>query len=995
MILPRLMSWRNLLGGYGRHIGMKRCIGIKKAEVDGCVLVTKIPVIFMLKQNKDVFGTGLLVSMISTDLFTSSEPSDFAEMLDEVQPSISLETNELLTREVTEHEVKHALFMMHPDKAPGPDGMTALFYQKAWATVKADLVLLVNSFLRNGNFDKRLNVTNICLIAKVDKPTRMTELRPISLCNVGYKIISKVLCQRLRTVLPSLVSETQSAFVEGRLISDNILIAQEMFHGLRTNPSCKGKFMAIKMDISKAYDRVEWSFVENVLRQFGFYEMWITCMCCVKSVQYKVLLNGQAYGSINPCRGLRQGDPLSPYLFILCTEVIIAHLRKAERLKLLTGIKVSTASPAISHLLFVDDSLFFCRATKEQCEVVLGILNKYERVSGQQINFQKSSVQYSGKPGRGKNKSFSFVQDKLQARASGWPARLSSKGGKEVMIKSVATAVPTFVMSCFRLSKTVTRKLTSAISNFWWSSSGQSRGLHWVSWDKLCSGKEAGGLGFRCLDDYNTALLAKQLWRLIMVLESLFARVFKGRYYRHSDPLDPIKSYSPSYGWRSIVSARSLVNKGLITRVGSGATISVWTDPWIPAQSPRPALSTGSPFDPLLRVANFIDRKSNSWDMAQLTATFVPQDVAIISALPLRQPDMPGWHFTKSGKYSVKSGYHCLCSHRMAPSGLNVFGLDITPLQAFVWKIRCPPKLCHFMWQVFTGYVAVTTNLRKRGMSYDATCGNCGFQEETINHTLFECLPARQVWALSQFPTALGVFPSASIFTNMDFLFWRFTNVSTQEFFPWILWYIWKTRNDKLFSNLDSNPLAILRLAEDEAKASTLAQTEDLTVASAIPIEVVPRGSRGFSAPSSLASYICFVDGSWKATDRYAGRGWFCTSPYGDVPTMGAANFRRSLTPLHAEIEALVWAMRCMIGADNQSVVFLTDCSDLVKMMFSPSEWPAFTPYLDDSQADKEEFTSFSLVYVPRSQNGKADNLARRARTVPHLVTYVNNVLSY
>ncbi|XP_019090127.1 PREDICTED: uncharacterized protein LOC104738339 [Camelina sativa] len=192
--------------------------------------------------------------------------------------------------------------------------------------------------------------------------------------------------------------------------------------------------------------------------------------------------------------------------------------------------------------------------------------------------------------GGSKTKIFSFVQDRLQSRAGGWPARLLSRGGKEVMIKSVATAVPTFVMSCFRLPKTVTRKLTSAISNFWWSSSGDSRGLHWIAWDKLCDDKLEGGLGFRCLDDFNTALLAKQLWRLITVPNSLFAKVLKGRYYMHSDPLDPIKSYSPSYGWRSMVFAHSLVHKGLIKRVGSGNSILVWSDPWIPAQSPRPAL---------------------------------------------------------------------------------------------------------------------------------------------------------------------------------------------------------------------------------------------------------------------------------------------------------------------------------------------------------------------------------------------------------------------
>ena len=116
---------------------------------------------------------------------------------------------------------------------------------------------MVNNFLLTGNLDPRLTMTNICMIPKIERPTRMTKLRPISLCNVGYKIISKFLCQRLKMCLPRLILETQSAFVADRLISDNILIAQEMFHGLRTNKSCQNKFMAIKTDMSKAYDRIE------------------------------------------------------------------------------------------------------------------------------------------------------------------------------------------------------------------------------------------------------------------------------------------------------------------------------------------------------------------------------------------------------------------------------------------------------------------------------------------------------------------------------------------------------------------------------------------------------------------------------------------------------------------------------------------------------------------------------------------------------------------
>ena len=257
---------------------------------------------------------------------------------------------------------------------------------------------MVNNFLISGAFDDKLNMTNICLIPKTVRPIRMTELRPISLCNVGYKIISKVLCQRLKGLLPKLISETQSAFVSGRLISDNILIAQEMFHGLRTNKACKDKFLAIKTDMSKAYDRVEWPFIKRLLLKMGFSSDWVTLMMqCISSVNYQVLLNGQPKGHIVPQRGLRQGDPLSPYLFILCTEALIANIKKEEREKRLTGLKIARGSPNISHLVFADDSLFFCKATKEECGIILKLLKEYEAASGQQINFQKSSVQFGHK----------------------------------------------------------------------------------------------------------------------------------------------------------------------------------------------------------------------------------------------------------------------------------------------------------------------------------------------------------------------------------------------------------------------------------------------------------------------------------------------------------------------------------------------------------------------------------------------------------------------
>lgn len=172
-------------------------------------------------------------------LFTTSDPQVFDSALQEVPVLITEEMNKSLTKVISPEEVKRALFSLNPDKAPGPDGMTAFFYQHYWDLTGPDLIKLVQNFHSTGFFDERLNETNICLIPKTERPRKMAEFRPISLCNVSYKVISKVLSSRLKRLLPELISETQSAFVAERLITDNILIAQENFHALRTNPACK------------------------------------------------------------------------------------------------------------------------------------------------------------------------------------------------------------------------------------------------------------------------------------------------------------------------------------------------------------------------------------------------------------------------------------------------------------------------------------------------------------------------------------------------------------------------------------------------------------------------------------------------------------------------------------------------------------------------------------------------------------------------------------
>ncbi|KAL6141181.1 hypothetical protein ACLB2K_059471 [Fragaria x ananassa] len=227
-------------------------------------------------------------------------------------------------------EIKTALFQMYPSKAPGPDWMSPFFFQKYWYIVGRDLCIAVKSFLSSGVLPGDLNFTLVTLIPKVKTPKDMTQLQPIALCNVLYRICSKVLANRLKRILDKVISPLQSAFVPGRLISDNTLVATEVAHFLHKNRTGKDDHFSLKLDISKAYDRLEWEFVRCILLKLGFATQWVELiMTTLTTVSYSFLVNGEVCGLVRPKQGIQHGDPLSPYLFILCAEglsSLIQHL---------------------------------------------------------------------------------------------------------------------------------------------------------------------------------------------------------------------------------------------------------------------------------------------------------------------------------------------------------------------------------------------------------------------------------------------------------------------------------------------------------------------------------------------------------------------------------------------------------------------------------------------------------------------------------------------
>lgn len=190
------------------------------------------------------------------DLFQASE-IEWYEIIECIQPKVTSFQNMSLLAPVVESEVKKALFCMHPDKSPGPDGMSPDFYQKHWDMIREDMVKLVQQFFETSKFEHQVTDTNIVLIPKKSNSTRMLELRPISLYNVSYNIVSKVLANRLREVLDNIISPTQSAFVPGRLITNNIMISYEVMHYMKRKIKGKKSWMTLKLNMSKAYDKVE------------------------------------------------------------------------------------------------------------------------------------------------------------------------------------------------------------------------------------------------------------------------------------------------------------------------------------------------------------------------------------------------------------------------------------------------------------------------------------------------------------------------------------------------------------------------------------------------------------------------------------------------------------------------------------------------------------------------------------------------------------------
>jgi hypothetical protein len=533
--------------------------------------------------------------------------------VDLFEPKITNDMNFELCKPFSAEEISDAMFQIGTLKAPGPDRLPGRFFQRNWLTLKEDVITAVNLFLETGHMPEGVNDTCVVLIPKINHPESVKDFRPISLCNVIYKVVFKCIVNRIRPMLQDIISTSQSAFIPGRMITDNAIIAFECIHAINGNSDARGDFCSYKLDLSKAYDQVDWDFLNKVLMKLGFQSTWVNwVMSCVISVCYSIRFNGVMMTPFSPSRGLRQGDPLSPYLFLFVTDGLSKLISRKVEVQALQELHICRGAPGISHLLFADDTLLFFKATSEQASVVKDILDTYAHCTGQLINPGKCSImfnesgreedqesvkqilgvqlssfeaKYLGLPtptGSLKGERFQPLRERLSKRLNDYTEKNMSTVAKETLIKAVGQALPTYIMSVFKLPLGVCDELTRLMREFWWGVENGKRKTAWVAWKQLTLKKCGGGLGFKDLRLFNQALLARQAWRLIQFPDSLCARLLKAKYYPRGCLVDTAFSANSSYTWQSLVHGLELLKKGIIWRIGCGSQVRIWRDPWIP-----------------------------------------------------------------------------------------------------------------------------------------------------------------------------------------------------------------------------------------------------------------------------------------------------------------------------------------------------------------------------------------------------------------------------
>jgi ribonuclease HI len=690
----------------------------------------------------------------------------------------------------------------------------------------------------------------------------------------------------------------------------------------------------------------------------------------------------------------------------MCAEGLSALLNNFTLGYVDRGVRVCNRSPWITHLLFADDSLIFVEASPRGAARLNVILNMYNEASGQLVNREKSSIffspgiaedrrvavkeelniqveafseKYLGLPtavGKLTSEVFDYIAERIRSKLNGRSERNLSYAAKEVLIKSVIQAMPTYSMACFLLGKGTIQKLVSLMAQFWWSGSLDKRSMHWMAWDKIAVPKEWGGMGFRELHLFNLALLGKQGWRLMSTPNSLCAQVLRGRYYPGGDFMSVEAPRTASKTWRAILAGRMALQVGLIHRIGSGNSISIWNDSWIPgAERMRPMGKLQETDKEYVHELFLPD--VYQWDEQLVRSIFLAPDADRIMQIPLPQDggeDRLAWDLEQTGLYSVKSAYRGLVSERdqlreaqgnVATTSSAKDGLIWRKL----WKLDVQPRVRVFWWRVLKGILPDYATLARRHVRVQSTCPVCKSTSESLYHALVECTHAQLFWTAAKDAFNLKL-------PNLHPETWAedvLTEVSFQnldrEMAISLMASIWDSRNKWSHDDHGFDPKSTVEFISETLvllqgfKSKKGKAKKPLCTWKAPPVGVVKLNSDG---AIRIAEGLAASGGVARDGDGF--RSAWCKLYRGisDPLTIEALALRDAI--VQAKIQGF------------QSILAETDCSELVKLWLERGSHRArIGPIISEISDLSRCFRSFELVFARRSANNVAHECARYA----------------
>ncbi|KAJ8485323.1 hypothetical protein OPV22_017808 [Ensete ventricosum] len=604
-----------------------------------------------------------------------------------VGPTRRLDSEALshLNAPITDDEIVKVVFKSPKHKSPGPDGFPAEFYQIAWAIVGNDVIKACRHFFSSGHILKEMNCTFISLVPKNDGADSLENYRPISLCNFIYKVISKLLADRLQKVMNKVISPNQAAFLKGRSIHHNVLLANDLVKDLHSKT--RGKKICFKADLRKAFDSVNRDFIYMMLHNMGFPQHWVKWIqCCLETPKFSILFNGSPIGFFGSKNGIRQGDPLSPYLFTIAMEGLSCMLEEA-----VSNDKIKVphyGSVYISHITFADDLIIFLRDDPVSVSNLADILNEFGKVSGLKLNHAKSKVYvgacidnkdhiaqtlgvaegnlpvpYLGLPliSTGINKaSCQPIIQKIKNRISSWKNRLLSKAGRLELIRSVLTSYSIYWSHAFLLPAGLLHDIDKLLMNFFWNDT-DGKAMHMVNWDSICKPKDEGGLNLRHIRDWNKACMVKQLWDILQNKSSLWSQWVFARYLTKESIWETSAKTSHSAAWKGILKARRWLRNNISYVISSGTNINMWYDPWVNGKSifqifgDRVRQDLGAPKD--WKVSEFIN--NGTWCLPNPTSPDMLLLWPTIRAITIKNnsSDMLIW-LHDNGKFSATSAWN-------------------------------------------------------------------------------------------------------------------------------------------------------------------------------------------------------------------------------------------------------------------------------------------------------------------------------------------------